>query len=147
MKRTGPSIELKALTRSVKEVENRFLGPHLETTTLAAPKEQEILDVAAYVVLVHGALEGFAESLAHWLLKRAVSNWTAKKKTTRCTASLLLYQRPPAEDTLGCSVFDNIRLALDESKRRMSLDIHDNHGVTLKHLRAPIYAAGCQCSF
>lgn len=52
MKRTGPSLELKALTRSIKEVENRFLRPHLLPTTLGAPSKQEVLDVAAYVVLV-----------------------------------------------------------------------------------------------
>ncbi len=142
MKRTGPSVELKALTRSIKEVENRFLRPHLMPTTLGAPSKQEVLDVAAYVVLVHGALEGFAESLAHWLLKRSVSSWTAKKKATQCTVSLLLYQKPPAEDTPGRTVFDNVRLALDDAKRKMSLDIHDNHGITLKHLRAMFMPLG-----
>lgn len=142
MKRTGPSVELKALTRSIKEVENRFLRPHLLPTTLGAPSKQEVLDVAAYVVLVHGALEGFVESLAHWLLKRSVSNWTAKKKATRCTVSLLLYQKPPAEDTPGRSVFDNVRLALNEAKKKMSLDIHDNHGITPMHLRAMFMPLG-----
>ena len=92
MKRTGPSVELKALTRSIKEVEDRFLRPYLVPTVLGTPTKQEMLDVAAYVVLVHGALEGFAESLAHWLLQRSVSNWTAKRKASPCTVSLLLYQ-------------------------------------------------------
>lgn len=142
MKRTGPRIELKALTRSIKEVEDRFLGPHLGQENFAPPSKQEILDVAAYVVLVHGALEGFAESLAHWLLKRSVSNWTAKKRTTRCTVSLLLYQKPPADDTPMRSVFDNIRLALDDANRKMSTDIHDNHGISLKHLRAMFMPLG-----
>jgi hypothetical protein len=98
MKRSGPSIELKALTRSVKEVEDRFLRPHLASAALGPPSRQEILDVAAYVVLVHGSLEGFAEALAHWLLGRSVKNWTYKKRTTRCTASLLLYQKAPPTD-------------------------------------------------
>jgi hypothetical protein len=105
-RRTGRSVELKALTRSIKEVETGFLRPHFLPTTLGAPSKQEVLDVAAYVVLVHGALEGFVESLAHWLnqaFRIELSNWTAKKKATRCTVSLLLYQKPPAEDTPGRS--------------------------------------------
>jgi hypothetical protein len=142
MKRTGPNIELKALTRSVREVEERFLSPHLAPAKLGPPSKQEVMDVAAYVVLVHGALEGFAESLAHWLLKRSVSNWAARKRTTRCTASLLLYQKPPADDMRSRSVSDNIRLALDEAKRKVSNDIHDNHGVSLKHLRAMFMPLG-----
>jgi hypothetical protein len=142
MKRTGPSVEVKALTRSIKEVENRFLRPHLLPTKFGTPGKQEVLDVAAYVVLVHGALEGFVESLAQWLLKRSVSNWTAKKKATRCTVSLLLYHKPPAEDIPGRSVFDNVRLSLDEAKKKMSLDIHDNHGITPRHLRAMFMPLG-----
>lgn len=136
MKRTGPSIELKALTRSVKEVENRFLRPHLASAALGPPSQQEILDVAAYVVLVHGALEGFAEALAQWLLERCVKSWTFKKRTTRCTTSLLLYQKAPPTDAPARSVFDNIRTALDEAKTKVSRDIYENHGITLHHMRA-----------
>jgi hypothetical protein len=135
MKRSGPSIELNALVRSVKEVETRFLTPHLGPPTLTTPSRQEILDVAAYVVLVHGALENFAEGLALWVLDKSVGNWTNKKKTTRSTVSLLLYQKVPPEDAPPKSVFDNIRTALDEAKTRMSRVVNDNHGITLDHLR------------
>jgi hypothetical protein len=135
MKRSGPRIELKALTRSVKEVESRFLLPHLGPPTLGAPSREEVLDVAAYVVLVHGALENFAEGLALWVLTRSVANWTKRKKATRSTVSLLLYQKPPADDSLQKPVFDNIRMALDSAKATVSKTVHDNHGITLDHLR------------
>jgi hypothetical protein len=134
--KTGPSIELKALTRSIREVEKRFLQPHLASSALAPPSQQEILDVAAYIVLVHGALEDFTEALAQWLLGRSVKSWTFKKKTTRCTASLLLYQKAPPTDAPPRSVFDNIRTALDEAKTKVSRDIFENHGITVDHMRA-----------
>jgi hypothetical protein len=133
MRRNGPIVELKALERSVKEIETRFLTPHLGPPTLTAPGRKEILDVAAYVVLVHGALENFAEGLALWALGKSVANWTNRKKTTRSTASLLLYQTAPTDD--GLSVFDNIRTALDEAKTRMSKVINDNHGIAPDNLR------------
>lgn len=136
MKRTGPRIELKALKRSVKEVEARFLQPHLGSATLGPPSRREVLDVAACVVLVHGALEGFAEDLANWLLARSVKNWTYRKRTTRCTASLLLYQKAPPTDAPPKSIFDNIRSALDEAKTKVSRDIYQNQGITLDHMRA-----------
>jgi len=135
MTRSGPSSELKALTRSIKEIETRFLTPHLGPPTLTVPSGKEILDVAAYVVLVHGALENFAEGLALWLLARSVGNWTTRKRPTRATASLLLYQKVPSDDAPTLSVFDNIRTALDDARVRMSKVVNDNHGVTLQHLR------------
>jgi hypothetical protein len=135
MKLSSPSVELKALRRTVKEIEERFLLPHIGPPTLTQPGRKEILDVAAYVVLVHGALENFAEGLALWVLSRSVANWTKNKKTTRCTASLLLYQKAPADDAPPISVFDNLRTTLDDAKTRMSKVVHDNHGITLEHLR------------
>ena len=135
MKRSGPSIELRALVRSVKEIETRFLTPHLGPPTLSTPSPEEILDVAAYVVLVHGVLEDFAEGLALWVLGKTVTNWTRRKKATRSTASLLLYQKVPPDDGPPLSVFDNIRTSLDGAKVRMSKVVNDNHGITLDHLR------------
>lgn len=135
MKKSGPSSEVKALERSVKEIETHFLVPHLGPPTLAAPSRKEILDVAAYVVLVHGVLEDFAEALALWVLGRSVANWSAKKKTSRSTVSLLLYQKVPPDDAPPMAVFDNIRTALDDAKVRMSKVVNDNNGIALHHLR------------
>jgi len=135
MKRSGPSVELNALVRSVKEVETRFLKPHLGAPTLTTPSRKEILDVAAYIVLVHGG-ENFAEGLALWVLGKSVGNWTKRKKATRSTVSLLLYQKVPPDDAPPLSVFDNIRTALDDAKTRMSKVVNDNHGITLDHLRS-----------
>jgi hypothetical protein len=33
-------------------------------------------------------------------------------------------------------VFDNLRIALDEVKTKVSLDIYENHGITVEHMRA-----------
>ena len=135
MKTTGPQAELAALRRLVKEVESHFVLSHLGPPSLAPPSREEILDVAAYVVLVHGGLENFIEGLALWVLGRSVANWTKVKRTTRCTASLLLYEAIPADDA-PLTVFDNIRKALDLAKIRVSKSVSDNNGITLKHLRA-----------
>jgi hypothetical protein len=136
MKQTGPAIELQALKRSVREIEARFLAPHLGPPTLAAPSPKQVLDVAAYVVLVHGVFEDFAEGLALWVLSKSVANWINKKKTSRSMASLLLYQSVPPDDASASTVFDNIRTALNDAKTRMSKVVHDNHGIASANLRA-----------
>jgi hypothetical protein len=133
MTKTGPRVEFAALVRTLVELEERFLRAHLGPPTLAPPSRAEVLDVAAYVVLAHGALENFVEGLALWVLGRAVSNWTKKRRTTRCTASLLLYQDVP--DASQSTVFDNIRTALDRAKSALSKSIEGNHGVTPRHLQ------------
>jgi len=134
MSRGGPKIEFNALTRSVKEIEARFLTPHLGPPTLSAPSRLETLDVAACMVLVHGALENFVEGLAQWAFSKAVQNWIYRKKTSRVTASLLLYEQIP--DDTQPSVFDNIRKSLEDAKTRMSKVVHDNHGISPNNLRA-----------
>src|ERR1039458_3129877 len=58
MTKTGPATELAALKRSISEIEHRFLSAHLKSApSLKPPSRRERLDIAAYVVLSHGALE------------------------------------------------------------------------------------------
>ena len=135
MTKTGPRLELAALRRLIKEVEVHFVVAHLGPPRLSPPGRDEILHVAAYAVLVHGALENFIEGLALWVVGRSVANWTKHKRMTRSTASLLLYQTAPSEDGQLLSVFDNIRTALDLAKNRVSKSVFDNNGITLDHLK------------
>src|SRR5579863_6758069 len=104
--KSGPKVELATLRRLIKEIESHFVLSHLGPPSLSPPSGDEILDVAAYVVLVHGALENFIEGLALWVVSRSVANWMTQKRTTRCTASLLLYQTIPADDSLTLSAYD-----------------------------------------
>jgi hypothetical protein len=77
MKRSGPTLEFNRLDRSEKQLRARFIAPHLTPpNSLAPPSRNEELDLAAYVVLVHGAMENFVEGLALWVLDRSVSSWT-----------------------------------------------------------------------
>jgi len=135
MKKTGPKVELAALRRSLKKLHDHFVRSHLGLPSLQPPTTDEILDVAAYVVLVHGALENFIESLALWVVGHSVANWTKEKRTTRCTSSLLLYQAIPNDGGPIPTVFDNIRLALDLAKDRVSKTVAENNGITPVHLR------------
>ena len=70
MTRTGPKAEFAALGRAITGLERHFLRGHLGAPTLVEPSPAEVLDVAAYVVLAHGALENFVEGLALWVLRR-----------------------------------------------------------------------------
>lgn len=137
MSRPGPRQELQALKVFLAKIERQFLAKHLGKSSLGTPSEAESLDVAAYVVLAHGAFENFAEGVGLWTVGRVRHNWQMQKRTTRATASLLLHlgRNPPADDE-SRTVYDTLRLALDDAKSVYSQDIGLNHGVELRHLRS-----------
>jgi hypothetical protein len=139
MRREGPLEELKQLKRFVGKLEKHFLLPHLGVITLTPPSDAEVLDVASYIVLTHGAFENFIEGLSLWALKRLEQSWLLNKRATRCTASLLLFHPVPGENTppgAASTVFNTIRLAVIEAKSDLSNKIQQNNGITPRHLKS-----------
>lgn len=140
---SGPKIELRRLTRFLGELETRYLAPYLQPTALGPPSRDEVLDVAAFVVLAHGALENFAEALTVWLAGRVTSNWIKKRRVSRSTAALLLRTKHEVSDEDSTdTVFDTIRNALDRAKAERSSAAHANNGIETKHLRALLAPLG-----
>ena len=101
-----------------------------------------MLDVAAVVVLTHGAVENFVEGLALWVLDQSVANWTARQRASRCIASLLLFQGSPAAPDVPTTIFDNLRTSLAAAKETVSRAIHENNGISPRHLRGLFYPLG-----
>ncbi len=136
MTKWGPRNELRRLTSFVHEIETRYLVPHFTTATLAAPRRAEILDVAAFVVLMHGAVENFVEGLALWVTERVEAGWVQKRRVTRSTASLLFRASCKVDDeTSTKTVFDTLRGALQGAKAERSNAANSNNGIEVKHLR------------
>jgi hypothetical protein len=123
-----------ALKRIVSILEGRFLTLHLDQAALKVSRKEHV-DVSAYVVLAHAAIEGYLEATAQWVLDRAVANWTKRKRLSTATACLLLsYECDPKFD--GDIAFDRIRKALDGAKSSLSKIINaDNHDISLEHMR------------
>lgn len=143
MARSGPKIELRRLTRFVRELERRYLTPHLTPTSLRPPSRAEVLDVAAFVVLAHGAVENFAESLTLWIAERVQSNWIMKRRVSRSTAALLLRTKYDGDDEDGThTAFDTIRRALDRAKTDRSTAANANNGIAPKHFRSLLSPVG-----
>jgi hypothetical protein len=132
--KTGPKVEFLALQRFAREIEKRYLDPYPEA--LGVPNRREQLDVAAYVVLLHGYLENFVEGLSLWILGRLQRNWIYEKRATRGTASLLLSTRPTIDyEENDHSTYNVLRLALEAAKEEHSAVIKNNHGTALKDVR------------
>jgi hypothetical protein len=133
----SPGREVKRLRVFLQLIERHFILKHLGASTLGAPSQEETLDVAAYVVLAHGALEDFMEGVSLWVLGRVHDSWQFKKRATRSTASLLLHLGDKPDDyTTSQSVFDSLRLALHDAKSLFSRHLEQNHGIAMNHLRS-----------
>ena len=132
---TSPAAEFAELVNTVGELEDRFIKAHLAQPKQLTPSPAEVLDVAAYVVLAHGAFEDFVEGLALLTLDQTVTRWTYERKISRCTAALLLHQDAPNSREISLSSFDLIRKALEAAKEQVSGIVKDNHGIETRHLR------------
>jgi hypothetical protein len=140
MRPRGPKAELIALRRYLKELEVHFLSGHLTATALGPPNRAEILDVGAFVVLAHGAMENFVEGVALWVLTKLVFNWTTTQRAIRCTASILLYQQPGKVE--AGTVYDTLREALNLANKSASHTIQENNGISPQHLRVLFHPLG-----
>lgn len=143
MSPSGPKAELRVLKKFVTTLERRFLTPYLPVGRLEAPAPDETLNVGAYIVLTHGALENFVEGLALWVLSKVVKKWTISKKATRSTASALLYQPvPPLDNPDITTIYDNLRESLNAANQSLSQTIQENNGITPRHLHVLFYPLG-----
>lgn len=137
-----PRDELRALRTSVRALRAHFLAKHLGAVSLQPLSKEEMLDVAAFAVLLHGHLEGFFEGLALWRLEWAVDDWTLQKPLRLASAALLWHCAAPDYATPMPNIFNGVREALAAGKGAHSAIIKQNHGIEYRHLRTLFYRLG-----
>ncbi len=141
----GPGLELIRLRKAIADLEATFLLQQLAPPPLSVPSRSDQLATTAFLVMAHAAFEYFAENVAQWALGRIVDSWTMKQRIGRGTATLLLYRGERELPETDESVFDQVRLALDNGKQTLSKLLHkENNGVSQKHLRALFYSVGIE---
>jgi hypothetical protein len=139
---SGPTSELRQLKRFKREAERQFLTPHLSPASIAPPSRPEELAVAAFVVLLHGAVENFAEGLCLWVTSRVEEAWvSASPRVSKATAAVLLSTEVASSD-VPSTLFDRIRLALSQAQSVASTRAEKNHGIAQKDLRALLEPVG-----
>jgi hypothetical protein len=139
----NPALGLRRLRHSFAELEKRFLLPHLTDMQLVAPGIGETLDVNAFAVMAHGALEGFCENVALWVLHKACDAWCLRKRMTPSLACLLLVAGDPSmECNSQEGAYDRIRRSLNDIRQTVSRSVNENTGVDIAHLRKLFYPLG-----
>ncbi len=134
------------LSRRVHDYRSKFIDPFIPANPEIGPEKYE-LDVKAFCLLSHAALEEFFEKIALLVMQHSVDSWVMMKKLTDTALMLigrygLKYELSEEDEANEISVYTHVRLMLDQAQRRFSKDVYDNHGASPKYLRAILVPIG-----
>ncbi|MBF0550394.1 MAG: hypothetical protein HQK60_07655 [Deltaproteobacteria bacterium] len=135
----------KDVCKRVDEYKSKFIKQFIPTNPKVGPDEYE-LEVKAFCLLSHAALEEFFEKIALTVMSHSIESW--KKGKLSDTAIMLVgryslkYDIPEGDEINEIRVYDHVRSMLEETKRRFSRDVHMNHGASPRYLRALLVPVG-----
>jgi hypothetical protein len=112
----------------------RFIPANPETK----PTEYEF-EVKSYCILSHAALEEYFESVALAIMHESINLFYSKKLTYPLLAMLSYSNQrltiDDNEDHAEKKSFDHMRELLEKFKEQFSIEVHNNNGISPKHLR------------
>lgn len=120
---------------------NNFILKH-KLNPVSTPDDFD-LDVKAYCVLCHAALEEFIETIALIVMDYSIHNFVYNKKVNKSLLTLMHFKSNIdinfINDKEGIdsiiTVSDYIRERTVEIKKNFSGELFNNHGVSLKYLK------------
>jgi hypothetical protein len=130
------------LESHVEAVRTKFLRPFLPANPLHRPLDYEH-EVKAACVLSHAAFEEFVEKVSLHVMEECLDRWHSKREASDSLLALCLrYKSSIAieddEDKPQDKCFDQMRVAIEEAKKKHSRLIDDNHGFSIKYLRGAL---------
>jgi hypothetical protein len=133
------------LESQLQLLERRFVRPHLPLPPTSDPSDYD-LDVRAYCMLSHAALEQYIEDVCLQLLIDAVDGWIETRAATNTLLALLAFapeiQLDLNEAHREQTLFEYIRHATNRRKRSFSQFLAQNNGVSSKYLRQMLLPVG-----
>lgn len=128
------------LLNQVCELDEKFLLQYFPVSPALSPADFA-LDVHAYCVLAHAAMEEFVERVALRVMHKTVDAWTTRQVTSDTLVLLLAHnglnvvtEAKPGQALP--SVSDQINSACNAARDRYSKAIHKNHGVSPEYLQS-----------
>jgi len=135
------------LSQHLDAYKQRFISPHVPANPEAQP-QSFAFDVKAYCILSHAALEDYFETVSLSIVSQAIDAWITRRQPSECILMLIgrygiAYSLSDEDAGPDVRIFDTVREMLVDVKKRFSRDIHDNHGVSVRHLRKLVAPIGC----
>ena len=141
------SLMLADLRHAVSGLEQKFISPHCPVMPGVDPATYN-LDVRAYLLLSHAALEQFVEDLCLELLTRSVDAWESNHHLSESLLALVAFHadKLPISDNERepeLTFFDHIRNGIAKAKVAFSSYLtRKNNGVSVKYLRQMLLPVG-----
>ena len=139
-------VELFAeLEQHLQQLERRFIRPHLPLPPTADPCAYD-LDVRAFCMLSHAALEQFIEDVCRQLMIDASSSWIDTRQASNTLLALFAFgpelELELREASAEQSFFEYIRQDIDRRKTAFSKVLFENNGISSKYLRQMLLPVG-----
>jgi hypothetical protein len=133
---------VKELVLHISDVRSKFLSPFLPADPTHKPSDYEH-EVKAACVLSHAAFEEFIEKISLHVMEECLDRWHKRRQASDSLLALCLRYKlsivvEDDEDKTQDRCFDLIRAALDEAKKKHSRQIDENHGFSIKYMRAAL---------
>jgi hypothetical protein len=144
---------LRELAKYFDELRSKYLDHHIKAQETAdsgagqAPSAESYdLDVRAYCVFVHAAIEQFFEELADYVLASILVQWRSGLPMSRASIVSLIsliahdgISKLPIEDDEKLNQVKPLHYISDliiNAESKLKRKFQDNHGASLKYLRA-----------
>lgn len=128
------------LKKELAKLEAKFLAPTFKDPTMSATKYA--FEVKAYCILAHAAMEEFVEHTGLLAMQEAIDRHLGMKTRPIHQPLVALLASSSEKVVIDDSetgpertAFDYLRPALQKIKQTYSKQVHDNHGISKRHLR------------
>lgn len=140
MSSTNLIYAYRELVNSQLTLKAKYLDNYLSFEGSMASHEEFEIDVKAYCVLFHAALEGFVEGVAYYISEMAFDKYLTKKEVTVALFSLYFYTPELCGGMKDVSswdkLYDNIRDSYnDKAKKLVQELLENNHGASVKYMK------------
>lgn len=131
------------LKKDISNIESKFVAKHLQIIPyIESDKYRD--DVKAYCILSHALFENYFEQIALIVMEESIERYINKLEITKPILSLLSYSNSSMdieEKSKKKTVFepnnrayDRIKKVLEETKKQISYEIINNHGMSINYL-------------
>jgi hypothetical protein len=132
-------VRFGELSGYVEELAEKFVNRFLPADPATSP-DAYALDVRAYCMLAHAAFEEFIEAVASEVVERVANGWLLHRTVSDVLLTLLSWHGSTLkidenEGSVETKNFDYLRPLINAAKAAFSNEIHNNHGISIIHLR------------
>jgi len=126
-----------ALETYVTKLEHKFIATYIPANPLHTPETYR-MDVTAFCVLFHAAIEEYFEIISTLCFNKSVDDWIATKRKNNVLIAICINLCKgftiPNDGVISKPITQLFREKLEQARKNFEHDIESNHGASKKYL-------------